>query len=174
MQEKLPSLNSLCHWCCMPPILISKRSQLYYHMSLLFIPKLKGSTSRPLPRECHCWYLENFFFLSFARENILIKCRFLLVPLKCHRGGCSQNLSFSPQTGVCLLPHSNCSFWNVFIHHASTRTNMQHNAEVCTPPGEFVLIPGFQNGGSRRFSLRNHNAPFNRCYFYLQVIKWHW
>lgn len=49
----------------------------------------------------------------------------------------------------------------------ATRTNVQHNAEVCTPPGEFVLIPSFQNGGSRRFSLRNHNAPFNRCYFYL-------
>lgn len=82
-------------------------------------------------------------------------------------GFCSQNLSFSPLSGVCLLPRSNCSFRNVFIHHASKRTNIQRNAEVHTPPGEFVLILGFQNGGSRRFSLRNHNTPFKRCYFYL-------
>lgn len=83
------------------------------------------------------------------------------------QGGCSQNLPFSPRTGVSLLPRSNCSFWNVFIHHAGKSTNMQHNAKVCTLPGEFVLIPAFQNGGSRRFSLWNHNTPFNRCYFYL-------
>lgn len=68
---------------------------------------------------------------------------------------------------VCLLPRSNCSFRNVFIHHASKHTNIRHNADVCTPPGEFVLILGFQNGGSRCFSLRNHSTPFKRCYFYL-------
>lgn len=80
---------------------------------------------------------------------------------------CSQNLSFSPQAWACLLPRSNCSFGNVFIHHASKRTNIQHNAEVCTPPGEFVLILGFQNGGSGCFSLQNHSTPFKRCSFYL-------
>lgn len=108
--------------------------------------------------------------MSFASVNIPVKCTFLLVLLKCHtgQGSLSKSLLFTPLLGMfaCLriiAPFEMCSF----ITPA--------NAPTCNITLQFlprreekaVLIPGFQKRGSRRFSLRNHNAPLNRRYFYL-------